>query len=65
MHPVNGVWAVTKVVQLPKDVAYYYLDTAAKRTDCYDSKTTCSLQIFTYNETKELRIPEFEFGVYQ
>ncbi len=43
-------------------MTYYYLDIAAKRTKCFDIKTTCSLQIFTYNETKELRIPEFEIG---
>ena len=48
---------MTKPVQLPKDVAYYYLDITAKRTSCFNIKTTCSLQIFTYNETKELRIP--------
>ncbi len=57
--PVNGVWGLTKPVHLLKDVANYYLDIgAAKRTGCFPIKATCSLQIFTYNETKQLCIPD-------
>ncbi len=31
---------------------------AARRTGCFPIKATCSLQIFTYNETKQLCIPD-------
>jgi hypothetical protein len=53
--PENGAWAITKPVNLTKDATYFYMGIAAKKTKC---QTTCSLQIFTFDETsKEFHIP--------
>ena len=63
IDPINGAWTVTNSVDLPKNVTSYYLDTATKKRACFNQSLTCSLQIFTYIETKEFKFPRYDVSI--